>query len=235
MTGQPPQLDWRIGAGGAAVPVSTRFSDPYYSDRDGLAEARYVFLRGNDLPARAGSGFHVAELGFGTGLNLLALHAALECAGIAGPVHFTSFERYPIAADDMARALSAFPALRPDPLLHAWRRGARHFDLGPLRVTVIEGDARDTLPRWDGRADAWFLDGFAPARNPELWSPARLSQVAVHTAPGGSFATYTAAGGVRRALADAGFAVRREPGYGSKRHMTTGRLTATRPQTGQLR
>ncbi len=75
-----------------------------------------------------------------------------------------------------------------------------------------------------GRADAWFLDGFAPARNPELWEPALMAEVARHTAPGGSFATYTAAGAVRRALADAGFAVERLPGHGRKRHMSRGRL-----------
>ncbi|MBL9056364.1 MAG: tRNA (5-methylaminomethyl-2-thiouridine)(34)-methyltransferase MnmD, partial [Rhodobacteraceae bacterium] len=85
------------------------------------------------------------------------------------------------------------------------------------------GDARDTLPRWQGRADAWFLDGFSPAKNPELWSADLMAEVARHTAPGGTFATYTAAGHVRRALTDAGFAVTRQPGHGRKRHMTTGR------------
>ena len=100
---------------------------------------------------------------------------------------------------------------------------------GPLRVGLVEariilGDARATLPRWRGRADAWFLDGFSPARNPELWSDDLMAEVAAHTAPGGSFATYTAAGHVRRALAGAGFAVERAPGFAGKRHMSRGVL-----------
>jgi tRNA U34 5-methylaminomethyl-2-thiouridine-forming methyltransferase MnmC len=88
----------------------------------------------------------------------------------------------------------------------------------------VMGDARRTVPAWDGMADAWFLDGFAPARNPELWEPALLQAVAAHTAPEGTCATYSAAGHVRAALADAGFAVARLPGYGRKRHMTIGRM-----------
>ena len=80
------------------------------------------------------------------------------------------------------------------------------------------------MPSWDGEADAWFLDGFSPAKNPELWAPDLMAEVARHTAPGGTFATYTAAGHVRRALADAGFTVSRQPGFGRKRHMTTGML-----------
>ena len=100
------------------------------------------------------------------------------------------------------------------------------FALGPADITVILGDARQTLPQWQGQADAWYLDGFSPARNPELWSPELLAEVARHTRPHGSFATYTAAGHVRRALQAAGFQVERRPGYGQKRHMTRGSLGA---------
>lgn len=95
---------------------------------------------------------------------------------------------------------------------------------GDAKLHLIVGDARETLPRWQGQADAWFLDGFAPSKNPEMWDPALLAEVARHTAPGGTFATYTAAGFVRRALAAAGFAVTRCPGFGRKRHMTRGVL-----------
>ncbi len=117
----------------------------------------------------------------------------------------------------MERALAAFPELAPRAavLVEAWRRGARHIVAEGLELHVIEGDARGTLPRWAGRADAWFLDGFAPARNPELWEPALLAEVARHTAPGGTAATYTAAGHVRRALAAAGFAVERARASGA--------------------
>lgn len=213
-------LSWRD----RDVPVSERFGDPYFSTEDGLAETRHVFLAGNDLPARLRPGFQVAELGVGTGLNLLAL------AQIAGPVPlaYTGFEAYPLTRPDLARALGAFPELAPlaEGLIACWQPGGFVARLGPIRVEVIVGDARQTLPAWRGAADAWFLDGFAPARNPELWQPDLLAEVARHTRPGGSFATYTAAGHVRRALGQAGFAVTRAPGYGRKRHMSRGSLPA---------
>ena len=93
-----------------------------------------------------------------------------------------------------------------------------------IEAEVIMGDARETLPAWQGRADAWFLDGFSPAKNPELWGDDLMAQVARHTAPHGTFATYPAAGHVRRALQAAGFAVTRQAGFARKRHMTTGLL-----------
>ena len=126
----------------------------------------------------------------------------------------------------MARALSVYPELDAvaAPMLEALGAGQRRVLTEDLDLTVIAGDARHTLALWPGRADAWFLDGFAPAKNPEMWEPALLVEVARHTAPGGTFATYSAAGGVRRGLAEAGFAVERVPGFGSKRHMTLGRL-----------
>lgn len=216
MADQHAELDWS----GDSIPVSTRFDDPYFSLQSGLEETQHVFLSGNDLFARAQAGFHIAELGFGTGLNALATEAAFP----GMPLHFTSFEAYPMRADDMARALSAFPMLDASALLDAWAAGARRFSLGAMVVEVIIGDARETLPRWQGRADAWYLDGFAPAKNPELWSAPLMAEIARHTAPGGTFATYTAAGHVRRALAEAGFEVARVPGFGRKRHMSRGRM-----------
>ncbi|MFN3824469.1 MAG: tRNA (5-methylaminomethyl-2-thiouridine)(34)-methyltransferase MnmD [Pseudorhodobacter sp.] len=211
-------IAWKDGA----IPLSTRFDDPYFSLTDGLAETRHVFLAGNGLPERCLPGFHIAELGFGTGLNMLA---TLIAAGDV-PVRYTSFEAYPMAGPDIARALAAFPEALAvaGPYLDHWAAGRRVFDLGPLSVEVIEGDARETLPLWQGRADAWYLDGFSPAKNPELWSPGLMAEVARHTAPGGTFATYTAAGFVRRGLGAAGFGVERRPGHGHKRHMTAGRL-----------
>ncbi|GGD36717.1 tRNA (5-methylaminomethyl-2-thiouridine)(34)-methyltransferase MnmD [Sinisalibacter lacisalsi] len=212
------------------TPVSTRFDDPYFSLEDGLAETRQTFLAGNDLPARFRPGFQVAELGFGTGLNMLATLIAFHAAGAPGPVRFTSFEAYPMAAADMARALAAFPEAEAvaGEFLGVWSRGDRRADLGGFRVEVIEGDARETLPLWQGRADAWFLDGFSPAKNPELWGDRLLADVARHTAPGGTAATYTAAGFVRRGLEAAGFTVERRPGFGRKRHMTVARLEGRR-------
>ena len=214
-----PDLDWRDGT----IPVSLRFDDPYFSLGGGLDETRHVFLAGNRLPERFRDGFRIAELGFGTGLNLLATLLA-HPGGLQ--LHYTSFEAFPLSADTIARALHAFPETAPvaGVFLDQWASGARILRFPGLTAEIVIGDARDTLPAWQGKADAWFLDGFSPARNPELWSPDLMAQVARHTAPGGTFATYTAAGHVRRALADAGFAVTRQPGFGRKRHMTTGQL-----------
>lgn len=209
-------LEWRDDA----IPVSTRFDDPYFSLANGLDETRHVFLAGNDLPARLRPGFQIAELGFGTGLNLLA--TLIACGDT--PIRYTSFEAYPMSAAEIARALAAFPEAEAvaAPFLEAWARGDRQFQLGPIDVDIVIGDARETLPAWDGCADAWYLDGFSPAKNPELWGPDLMAAVGAHTAPGGTFATYTAAGFVRRNLAAAGFAVTRAPGHGHKRHMSRG-------------
>lgn len=222
MQNQSDQIIWRDGD----VPVSTRFDDPFFSLEDGVAETQHVFLAGNDLPARFAPGFRIAELGFGTGLNLLVAWDAWVRSGMAGPLHFTSFEAFPMSADDMARAHRAFPAFdgRRALLTSEWTGTGGTITLPGLVAEVIIGDAADTLPNWSGQADAWFLDGFAPAKNPELWSDKLLAEVARHTAPEGTAATYTAAGHVRRGLAEAGFSVERTAGYGRKRHMTRARL-----------
>ena len=145
-------------------------------------------------------------------------------ADTGGKLHFTSFEAFPMTRAEAATALDAFPELADvaAPMLAAWDEAGFRFETHELRAEVIVGDARQTLPRWDRRVDAWFLDGFSPAKNPELWEPDLLAEVGRHTKTGGSFATYTAAGHVRRALSDAGFDVQRVPGFGRKRHMTTG-------------
>ncbi|RBI85851.1 FAD-dependent oxidoreductase [Rhodosalinus halophilus] len=218
MEDQSAGLEWRGG-----VPVSTRFDDPYYSLADGLAETRHVFLGGNDLPARFRPGFHVAELGFGTGLNLLATLASWRASGQTGVLRYTSFEAYPLPAEAMRRAQAGFAELAPLACNLAPHWGTAAIRLPDLDFRLVVGDARETVPRWADLADAWFLDGFAPAKNPELWSPELLAEVGRRTAPEGTAATYSAAGHVRRALAAAGFEVTRAPGYGAKRHMTRAR------------
>ena len=136
-----------------------------------------------------------------------------------------------MTADQTALALQPFPALAglAATLVAALQRGGPRFALGPADVDLVIGDAQATLPFWSGRADAWFLDGFAPARNPDLWSDNLMAGVAAHTAPQGSFATYTAAGHVRRGLQAAGFQVERVAGFGRKRHMTRGWLAGGVP------
>lgn len=212
MTDQRADVEWRD----SGVPVSVQFDDPYYSLEDGVAETRHVFLAGNDLPARFVDGFHVAELGFGTGLNFLVTLAAWRAAGVDGVLRFTSFEAFPMDPTEMRRALSVFDGL-PAVFGETFPTQLRGPD---FELNVIVGDARMTLPAWGGQADAWFLDGFSPAKNPELWGDDLLAQVGAHTAPNGTAATYTAAGFVRRGLEAAGFFVERVAGFGRKRHMT---------------
>ncbi|MEO0764313.1 MAG: tRNA (5-methylaminomethyl-2-thiouridine)(34)-methyltransferase MnmD, partial [Pseudomonadota bacterium] len=161
MQDQSATLEWHDGR----VPVSTRFDDPYFSLDNGLEETRHVFLGGNNLPARFRDGFHVAELGFGTGLNLLATWEAWRQADAPGRLRFTSFEAFPMTLADMETALRAFPQMEAlaRALLDALGGAGPVFDLGDVELTLITGDARQALPAWDGRADAWFLDGFSPA------------------------------------------------------------------------
>lgn len=213
----PPDIDWHDG-----VPVARRFGDPYFSLDGGAAETAHVFLAGTGLPERFRPGFRILELGFGTGLNLLVTLRAFRAAGAPGPLLFTSFEAFPMAPEDRARALGAFPDLAAEAaeLTQAMAEPGPWTFTGGLTLEVIEGDARATLPAWAGRADAVFLDGFAPARNPELWEPALLTAVAARMSPSAPLATYSAAGSVRRALEAAGLRVERRPGFGRKRHMT---------------
>lgn len=221
MSDQQTNLTWRDNA----VPVSTRFDDPYFSLENGLEETRHVFIEGNCLPDRFETGFHIAELGFGTGLNFLATWAEWDAAGHSSALQFTSFEGFPMAAQDMERALHLFPALAPyaNRLVTAWAQDPSLTSLDGVNARVILGDARDTLRNQEFEADAWFLDGFSPAKNPELWDSRLLCDVFDHTKKGGTVATYTAAGFVRRNLTDAGFDVSRVSGFGRKRHMTVAR------------
>lgn len=213
-------LEWKDGD----VPVSTRFDDPYFSLHSGLEETRHVFLAGNNLPERFEDGFHIAELGFGTGLNLLATWHMWRATQQRGRLRFSSFEAFPMAQADMARALQAFPELGALAGIMLSEMGPEGFETDDLTFALIEGDARAILPTWEGPADAWFLDGFSPAKNPELWSADLMHAVGRCTASGGTAATYTAAGHVRRALDEAGFDVRRVGGFGRKRHMTVAAL-----------
>ncbi len=227
------RLEWRDD-----MPYSTAFGDHYYSRADGRAECDHVFLKGNGLPARwrDTARFTVAELGFGTGLNFVETWRQWQaCSGPASHLSFVSFEGFPLQAGDMARALGTWPDLSPfaGALAAAWPphpTGTVTLALDDaVTLEVHIGDAQDMLSSWSGVADAWFLDGFAPARNGRMWSPELMRAVYRHTAPGGTFATYTAAGWVRRNLADAGFEVHKAAGFAGKRDMTQGVRREGRP------
>jgi len=222
MTKDSP-IDWTDDG----QPRSRRFGDVYFSTEDGLAESRAVFLQGCDLP-RAWAGrqrFVVGELGFGTGLNILAL---LDLWRRARPpearLHVFSVEAWPLSAAEAARALQPWPELADlsRMLLDRWPGQARGLhrveapELGVL-IDLAVMEARDALADWRGRADAWFLDGFSPALNPDMWSDEVLGLVGARSAPGARVATFTVAGQVRRGLAAAGFEVAKRPGHGRKR------------------
>lgn len=230
----PGDLDWQDGQ-----PWSRRFGDVYFSRASGIAETRHVFLDGNALAQRwaalaSGGRFVVGETGFGTGLNFLCAWALWEAAAPGDArLHYVSVEAYPLARAELARALGTWPELDRlrVPLEAAWEAFAPGwhrlaFASGRVVLTLVVGDAAAALPRLDASVDAWFLDGFAPARNPEMWSPGVLAQVARLSRPGATFATYTVAGEVRRGLEALGFAVAKRSGFGRKREMLAGTLQA---------
>jgi tRNA 5-methylaminomethyl-2-thiouridine biosynthesis bifunctional protein len=216
------------------APRSPRFDDTYFSAEDGLAESRAVFLAGCGLPGawRGRRRFTVGELGFGTGLNILAL---LELWSRERPapdarLHVFSVEGFPMAREDAATALAHWPELAAlaAPLLARWpdRRGWRRYDWPDLGATLdLAIDAVvPALEGWTGLADAWFLDGFAPAKNPQMWREEVLALAAAKSAPGARVGSFTVAGAVRRGLESQGFAVARVQGFGRKKQRLEARL-----------
>ena len=208
-------------------PRSGLFGDVYFSAQDGLAESRAVFLEGCGLPdAWAGRRrFTVGELGFGTGLNIMALlDLWRRTRPVGGQLHIFSVEAFPVTAEEAARALGRWPELSDIATLVAARwpgraRGRHRVDLPELGaiLDIAVLDVAEALDGWAGAADAWFLDGFSPALNPQMWSDEVLALVAARSRPGARAATFTVAGQVRRGLAAAGFAVDKRPGFGRKR------------------
>ncbi|MGV9009294.1 FAD-dependent 5-carboxymethylaminomethyl-2-thiouridine(34) oxidoreductase MnmC [Brevundimonas sp.] len=218
-------------------PRSGRFDDVYFSKEDGLAESRAVFLTGCDLPNAWADRRHftVAELGFGTGLNIVALLELWRRERPAnGHLSIFSVEGFPLSRDEAARALSAWPevAAVTQALLDRWPSGTPGFHRLELRkfgatLDLAIGDAEWALTQWRGQADAWLLDGFAPSTNPGMWSDAVMDALAARSAPGARVATFTVAGAVRRGLAERGFQVDKRPGHGRKRERLEARLPGT--------
>lgn len=218
------------------APRSARFGDIYYSLQDGLAESRAVFLDGCHLP-QAWQGrdrFSVLELGFGTGLNIVALMQLWAANRTAnGHLHIFSIEGFLMEAAAAGQALSAWSELKPqaEALLAQWpaaRTGFHHMDFPQwgVSVTLALMDVRAALDAWQGRADAVFLDGFSPALNADMWAEDILAQVGGHCHPGARLGTFTVAGAVRRGLQAAGFSVEKCPGFGRKRERLEAEFTA---------
>ncbi|WP_085656059.1 bifunctional tRNA (5-methylaminomethyl-2-thiouridine)(34)-methyltransferase MnmD/FAD-dependent 5-carboxymethylaminomethyl-2-thiouridine(34) oxidoreductase MnmC [Pseudomonas sp. B11(2017)] len=219
------QLDWDdLGR-----PRSRAFDDVYFSDQSGLEETRYVFLEQNRLAERfaalpANGRFVIGETGFGTGLNFLCAWQLFEQSAPAGArLHFVSVEKYPLSPADLERALSLWPELTTfaDQLLKRYvaiHQGFQRIvlDNGRVTLTLLIGDALEQLPQLDARIDAWFLDGFAPAKNPDMWTAELFAELARLAAPGATLSTFTSTGWVRRLLNAAGFKMKRTPGIGHK-------------------
>ncbi|WJS01496.1 tRNA (5-methylaminomethyl-2-thiouridine)(34)-methyltransferase MnmD [Roseibium aggregatum] len=239
MSIKAPDLEWLQGD----VPRAEGFNDTYFSKAGGLAETRHVFLQGNGLPGRFDGceRFTIAELGFGTGLNFLTTLAAWQERTNRPDLTFVTFELFPMTGEQLARALAAFPELASlaEELLQAWspESGWNSLKIAGANLQIGIGDARELIGELsagmtgdgDGEVpaiapiDAWFLDGFSPARNPELWDADLLKVAADLTANGGTLATYTAAGWVRRNLQAAGFEIEKAEGFAGKREMVKGR------------
>lgn len=219
------QLDWDD----QGRPHSRVFDDVYFSDQSGLDETRYVFLQQNRLQERfaalpAGGRLVIGETGFGTGLNFLCTWQLFEQHAVAGArLHFVSVEKYPLSHADLQRALALWPELAPfaeQLLAHyiAIHQGFQRLvlDNGRVTLTLLIGDALEQLPQLDAQIDAWFLDGFAPAKNPEMWSAELFAELARLAAPGSTISTFTSTGWVRRLINAAGFKMKRTPGIGHK-------------------
>jgi tRNA 5-methylaminomethyl-2-thiouridine biosynthesis bifunctional protein len=219
------------------APFSSQYDDIYHSAVGGLAQAEYVFLRGNNLPERWQRKrlFTVLETGFGMGINFLMTWAAWrEDPARCERLHVVSMEKHPFTQADLRRAYDATVAdasISPlaRTLADAWPTlvpGTHRleFEGGRVTLTLVFGDATETLPTLWLRADAFYLDGFAPAKNPELWTPVFFKQLARLAGDDATFATYTSSGDVKRALLQTGFEYRKADGFGWKRAMLVGRF-----------
>jgi len=247
---QPANLEFNA----EGTPVSRDFDDVYFSNDNGLEETRYVFLDGNQLsirfPVHPRNLFVVAESGFGTGLNFLTLWQAFDQFHAAHPeatlqrLHFISFEKYPLKAEDLRLAHQHWPELATwaEQLQAQWPlplAGCHRLLLDDGRVTLDLwfGDINaltDTLDdSFNQQVDAWFLDGFAPSKNPDMWTPTLFAAMARTARPGGTLATFTSAGFVRRGLQEAGFTMRKSKGFGRKREMLIGEMREPLPNAAR--
>ncbi len=214
-------------------PYSQEFADVYFNDEGGLAETQYVFIQHNQLikrwnDAEPSSIFCIGETGFGTGLNFLAVcQAWQQCKNKPQQLHFVSFEKHPLPRSSLEQVHKCFPELSSfsQSLQTIWgnfRTGFHHFEFPDnIKLTLAFGDATTYLKQLEARVDAWFLDGFAPKKNPDMWCDALFYELNRLSTKTTTAATYTAASQVRKSLENHGFKVIKKPGFGKKREMIT--------------
>ncbi|MEK9711414.1 MAG: tRNA (5-methylaminomethyl-2-thiouridine)(34)-methyltransferase MnmD, partial [Thalassolituus sp.] len=244
---QSPVLSWNDDG----LPIADAFDDPYFSVENGLEETRYVFLKNNGLPQRFAEGtgpFRIIETGFGTGLNFLATWQAFtQEATPERWLHFTSVEKFPLTPEQLTKALALWPELADlsQKLIDRYPPATPGFHVlswpeERVTLTLIFADVHDAFPELNGPVDAWYLDGFAPSKNPAMWSDElfkEIRRISRNPLPDRipTVATFTAAGLVRRGLKGAGFQVAKVPGFGRKREMLAGSYNATTgPEKSEL-
>ena len=227
-----PIVPARIDFSDPAAPFASDFGDVYHSRSGALAQARHVFLGGNGLPGRwqERQRFVVLETGFGLGNNFLATWAAWrDDPRRCERLHFISVEKHPPRRDDLQRAHAGSPlAALADQLTAAWpaltpNLHPMSFEGGRVQLLLALGDAADWLPEIVAEVDAFYLDGFAPSKNPQMWDRRLTKAMGRLAAPGASAATWSVAREVRDGLGEAGFVVERAPGFAGKREMSVAR------------
>ena len=219
------------------TPFSRQFGDIYFSRENGIQETEYVFLEHNLLGHRLktldheSGDFTIGETGFGSGLNFLCAWQLRDQVAPNCHLNFVSVEKYPLTRDDLSKALGFWPELSEYadlliaqyPILTpGWHR--IRFLQQRVDLTLFLGDALNGYSNFQGKIDAWFLDGFAPAKNQPMWSPPLFNEISRLSAAGASFSTFTAAAQVREGMKKAGFKVERVKGFANKRHMLRGDL-----------
>jgi tRNA 5-methylaminomethyl-2-thiouridine biosynthesis bifunctional protein len=220
-------IEWNNGQ-----PFNTDYGDVYFSSHGGVEETQYVFLQQNNLVERWQRirQFVIGESGFGTGLNFVVTWQQwLVSAPDSARLHYFSAENSPLSPTDLQRVTSTQPKLQAlyDELLARYPLplpGLNVLDFagGRVRLYLYFGDIVRMLEQMNCKVDAWYLDGFAPSKNPAMWSDEVFTLLGRHSRAGATFSTYTASGAVRRGLANAGFTVGRTPGFGRKRDMLKG-------------
>lgn len=204
---------------------SKKFDDIYFSPDDGLGESKAVFLDGINAPEcwHDKKTFTISELGFGAGLNFL-LTAKLWCETTTHDqtLIYNSTEKYPLSGEQIDDVIG-WQELRPyvSELLVGYPKNNELFS-GRIKLNILLGDSAAMLSQQNFKSNAWYLDGFAPSKNPEMWSDEIFSEMAKLSANGSRVATFTAAGYVRRGLQNAGFEMQKRSGFGKKREMLSG-------------